>query len=148
MTTEGEDARRRLIPPISKIMPIPGEVEEYERPSELFPGVSGIRPKLGPEKWIKEEITGRTMVVPAETTGKHSVPRPKPRPVSPPQRFRRKSPWNSMAILIVVLVLCLLSCAGLLALGSGGASFLHPYFSGTPSQLPSASPSRIPSPQK
>jgi hypothetical protein len=148
MTTEGEDAKRRLIPPIPEIMPIPDIAEENEQPSELFPGVSGIRPKLGPEKWIKEQITGRIMVVPAETTGKHSVPRPKPRPVSPPQRFRRLSPWKSIAILIVVLVLCLLSCTGLLALGASGANFLHPYFSVTPSRIPSASPTRIPSTQK
>jgi hypothetical protein len=141
MTTEGEDAKIPPMPPIPHIMQIPDEVED-EQPSALFPGVSGSRPKVAPEKWVKEEITGLIMVVPAETTGKHSVPRPTPRPVSRPQRFRRVSLWKSTAILVIVLVLCLLSCAGLLALGAAGASLLHPHLSATPTQLPTTSPTR------
>ena len=147
MTTQGEDAKIQLTPPTPEVMQIPDEVEE-EQPSTPFPESSATPPKVAPEKWVKEEITGLIMVVPAETAGKHSVPRPKPRPVSPPQRFRRISPWKSITILIIVLVLSVLSCVGLLALGASGASFLRPYLSATPSPIPSASPTRIPPTQK
>jgi hypothetical protein len=148
MTTEGEDARTSLNPPIPAIRQNPDQVDEDEEPSALFPGASGIRPKVAPEKWVKEEITGRIMVVRAETTGKHSVPRPKPQPVSRPQRFRRISPWKSISILLIVLILSVLSCVGLLALGASGASLLHPDHSATPTQIRTASPTRIPSTQK
>jgi hypothetical protein len=143
MTTEGEGANTPLRPPLPENMPIPAE-EVDERRSVLFPEVSGIRPRVAPEKWVKDQITGLIMEVPSGTTGKHSVPRPTPRAVSPPQRFRRLSPWQSAAILLVVLILSLLSCIGLLALGSSGASLLHPFLSVTPSPIPSASPTRIP----
>ena len=147
MTTEGEDANTPVTRPVPEIIEIPDEVEE-EQPSALFPEVSGIRPKVAPENWVKQEITGLIMVVSAETTGKHSVPRPKPQPVSPPQRFQRISHWKSITILLVVLVLCLLSCVGLLALGASGASLLHPHFAITPIPSHTASPTRIPPPQK
>ena len=63
MTAEGEDASTPVTRPVPEIIEIPDEVEEDEQPSALFPEVSGIRPKVAPENWVKQEITGLIMVV-------------------------------------------------------------------------------------
>ncbi len=45
-------------------------------------------------------------------TGRHPVPRPQPRHLPPPRRFRRTSRWKSALTLAVLLVVIVLACVG------------------------------------
>jgi hypothetical protein len=115
--------------------------EERNAPNNsgvLLPG-SGIHPKVPEDKWVRQEestLQKRYTFI----TGQHPVPRPKTLPLKPPRRFHRVAQWQSVAMLSIVLLLAVLSCIGLLKLGVGGASLLHPGITATPI------PSRIASP--
>lgn len=126
---------------------IPDEIEEDDQPSALFPGVSGIRPKVAAAKWVKQEELGLQKMY-TSVTGQHSIPRPKARPLKPPKRFRPVPHWQSVTMLSIVLVLSALSCIGLLKLGISGVSLLHPGVTATPIPTRITSPTRTPHQKK
>lgn len=127
-------------------LPLPYDVP-LEQPEErgipntegvLLPA-SGVYPKVPADRWVMEDqstLQKRYTYI----TGQHPVPRPKPISLPPPKRFRRVSHWQSITMLSIVIVLAVVACFGLLQLGVGGASLLHPGTAAT------ATPSRIASP--
>jgi hypothetical protein len=102
---------------------------------------SGIYPKVPEDRWVKQEesILQKRYT---HITGQHPVPRPKTLPLKPPRRFRQVAHWQSITMLSIVIVLAVVACFGLLQLGVGGASLLHP------GPAPAATPSRIASPTR
>jgi hypothetical protein len=137
----GESGQHRLLPlPYDFPLAQPEERSAPNNRGVLLPA-SGIYPKVPEDRWVKQEestLQKRYTYI----TGQHPVPRPKPISLKPPKRFRRVAHWQSITMLSIVIVLAVVACFGLLQLGVGGASLLHPGIA------PTATPSRIASPTR
>lgn len=81
---------------------------------------------IGPEEWVQDDNYWDTQSLIA-VSGRMAVPRPKPRPLDPPQRFRPVRRWQSMAALIVVSVVILAACVGMLRAAGLANNLLHPH---------------------
>jgi hypothetical protein len=139
---DGESGVRRPLPlPYDVPLAQPedrGGVQHNNRDA-LLPA-SGIYPKVPQDRWVKQDESTLQKQYAYYITGQHPVPRPQTRPLKPPKRFHKVAHWQSVTMLFIVLVLAVIACLGLLALGVGGASLLHP------GAAPTATPSRIASP--
>jgi hypothetical protein len=137
----GESGQHHPLPlPYDVPLPRPDERDMPNNRGVLLPA-SGIYPKVPEDQWVKQEestLQKRYSYI----TGQHPVPRPKSLSLKPPRRFRRVAHWQSITMLSVVIVLTVVACFGLLQLGVGGASLLHPATAAT------ATPSRIASPTR
>ena len=104
------------LPPLSGVVPHAG-VERR--------GAPATRP-ISPDEWVQDDSYWDTQSLIA-VSGRMAVPRPKPRPLDPPQRFRPVRRWQSMAALIVVIVVILAACVGILRAAGFASNLLHPY---------------------
>jgi hypothetical protein len=123
----GADARQRERTPVSSmplppVWPMEGDASVSPSPAadraEALRGSdeAGVQPSVEPGRWVQEPDfwEKETMIA---MTGRHPVPRPKTRPLPPPQRFRPMARWKSMLALGVFVVVTALACAGGVALG-------------------------------
>ncbi|GEM_PF-2493546 len=120
---------------VPSIIQLPDETEDDRQPSALFKDVSGIYPKVPSEHWVEEEDFWQTRTHIA-MTGRAPVPRPRPLPLKPPQRFRPVERWKSMLVLALVIGLAALACIGVIALGISGMSLLQPGHTATATPHP------------
>ena len=138
---DGESGERRSLPlPYDVPLAQPedrGGVQQSSRGA--LPPASGVYPKVPENRWVKQDESSLQKRY-AYITGQHPVPRPQTRPLKPPKLSHQVAHWQSVTMLSIVLVLAVISCIGLLVLGVGGASLLHP------GAAPTATPSRIASP--
>jgi hypothetical protein len=137
----GESGQHRPLPlPYDFPLARPEDRGIPDNTGVLLPA-SGIYPKVPEDKWVKQNestLQKRYTYI----TGQHPVPRPKTIPLKPPRRFRRVAQWQSITMLSIVIVLAVVACFGLLQLGVGGASLLHPGTSATATPSKMASPTR------
>lgn len=76
----------------------------------------GARPSVEPGHWVHEpEYWGEETMI--AMTGRYLVPRPKTRPLPPPQRFRPMARWKSMLALGALVLVTALACVGTVTLG-------------------------------
>ncbi|MGZ6390493.1 MAG: hypothetical protein ACXWQZ_14685 [Ktedonobacterales bacterium] len=80
------------------------------------PDESGTHPSVEPTRWVQEPDfwEKETMIA---MTGRYPVPRPKTRPLPPPQRFRPVARWKSMLLLGTLVAVTILACVGTIAMG-------------------------------
>jgi hypothetical protein len=135
-----ESGERRPLPlPYDVPLARPEDRGGVQSSRGALPPASGVYPKVPEDRWVKQDESILQKQY-AYITGQHPVPRPQTRPLKPPKRFQPVAHWQSITMLSIVLVLAVIACLGLLALGVGGASLLHPR------TAPTATPSRIASP--
>jgi hypothetical protein len=138
----GESGQHHPLPlPYDVPLPRPDERGVPPNNRDVLLPASGIYPKVPEDQWVKQEESTLQKQY-TYITGQHPVPRPKPLSLKRPKRFRRVAHWQSITMLSVVIVLAVVACFGLLQLGVGGASLLHPATAAT------ATPSRIASPTR
>ncbi|HEX8036946.1 MAG TPA: hypothetical protein VF510_24020 [Ktedonobacterales bacterium] len=104
--------------PVSSVpLPPAWPIQEMETslPSSA-PDASGAHPSVEPGRWVQEPDfwEKETMIA---MTGRYPVPRPKTRPLPPPQRFRPVARWKSMLLLGTLVTVTILACVGTIALG-------------------------------
>lgn len=109
-------------PPDGSLPPLSG-MAPYSRAERR--GAPATRP-IRPDEWVQDDNYWDTQSLIA-VSGRTAVPRPKPRPLNPPQRFRPVRRWQSMAALVVVSVVILAACVGLLRAAGLANNLLHPY---------------------
>lgn len=80
------------------------------------PDEADAQPSIERDHWVQEPDfwEKETMIA---MTGRYPVPRPKTRPLPPPQRFRPVARWKSMLLLSTLVVVTVLTCVGVLELG-------------------------------
>ena len=104
---------------------------------------SGVRPSVEPGRWVQEPDfwEKETMIT---MTGRHPVPRPKTRPLPPPQRFRPVARWKSMLALGVFVVVTAFACGGSIVLGRLSIELFGPQATplGTHTPQPTISPTK------
>jgi len=97
---------------------------------------------LTADDWAREEEFWSTQSHIA-ISGRLAVPRPRTRPIRPPQRFRPIERWKSIAALVFVAALIALTCAGAMRATGFANNLLHPRAVPTqPHPSPTASPAR------
>lgn len=106
--------------PDGSLPPLP-EMIPYSRAERR--GAPATRP-IGPDEWVQDDNYWDTQSLIA-VSGRMAVPRPKPRPLDPPQRFRPVRRWQSMVALIVVSVVILAACVGMLRAAGLANNLLH-----------------------
>ncbi len=77
-----------------------------------------------PDEWVHEDDYWDTQSLIA-VSGRRAVPRPKPRPLEPPQRFQPVQRWQSMAALVVLSVVILVACIGTMRAAGFANNLLH-----------------------
>lgn len=121
--------------------PLPPSAESYDPPPRREAPVT--RPIL-PDEWVQEDDYWNTQSLIA-VSGRMAVPRPKQRPLEPPQRFQPVQRWQSMAALIILSVVILVACVAMLRAAGFANNLLHQqtpvptvtHSSGSPTVAPS-----------
>lgn len=110
-------------PPTSSVPAPPAWPKSLEEDNGAAPpatlrdtDASPVQPSVEPGRWVHEPDfwEKETMIA---MTGRYPVPRPKTRPLPPPQRFRPMARWKSVLALIALVVVAALACVGSIELG-------------------------------
>lgn len=94
-----------------------------------------------PDEWVNDEDDYWTTQSLIAISGRRAVPRPRARELEPPQRFRPVRRWQSMAAVIVLSVVILVTCVGLLRAVSFANNLVHPHQAAPTLTVPTHTPS-------
>lgn len=101
---------------------------------------NATRPLVGPDRWVSEQEFWETNTFIA-LSGRHAIPRPRTKPLQPPQRFRPMPRWRSYLLLLVVCLMIGGSLAGVVAIGRLSAQAFGPHHPiATPAPAHTATP--------
>lgn len=103
---------------------------------------NATRPLFERDHWVDDPNFWDTTSFIA-LTGRHPVPRPKPRTLPPPQRFKPIERWQSYLVLAIVLVAILITVYGVIQIEHYGSNALHQL---TPKATPTVTYTPVPSP--
>lgn len=78
------------------IIPRPGPQRDRDE--------NATRPLFGPDRWVSEQEFWETNTFIA-LSGRHAIPRPRTKPLQPPQRFRPMPRWRSYLLLVIVCLM-------------------------------------------
>ncbi len=130
------------LPPLE---PPPASAAAETLPSFTLRREVPVTRPITPDEWVHDDDYWDTQSLIA-VSGRLAVPRPKPRPLEPPQRFRPARRWQSMAALVALSVVILVACVGATR-GAGFANNLLHQPSPVPTVThPAGSPTLAPSP--
>lgn len=129
------------LPPPPSPAPALGETPHGSPPRREAPVT---RPIL-PDEWVHEDDYWQTQSLIA-VSGRTAVPRPKPRSLKPPQRFRPVRRWQSMTALIILSAVILVACVAMLRAAGFANNLLHQQTPVPTVTHPSGSPTLAPSP--
>ena len=86
---------------------------------------NATRPLVGPDRWVNEQEFWATNTFIA-LSGRRAIPRPKTKPLQPPQRFRPMPRWRSYLLLLVVCLMIGGTLVGIVAISRFSAQAFGP----------------------
>ena len=131
------------LPPEAPVVPAPPSASPY---GSLQPREAPATRPIMPDEWVRDEDEYWDTQSLIAVSGRLAVPRPKPLPLDPPQRFRPVRRWQSLAALVILSVVILVACVATLRAVGLARNVLHPPQAVPTLTHPAGSPTLPPSP--